>query len=242
MEVTVLQGDEKRLTLLVKDVPVEVLNALRRTLLARLPAFAIDEVDFYENNSVMFNEYLANRLGLVPLTFEETSSDDVKVSLSLDAEAVDDSRVVHSREMVSSDAAVKVFAQNIPVMKLAKGQKLRFEATAVKGIPAQHAKFQSAFATYADLEDFKLALKCKKCSAAMLPRMPVLAEKIPASKAPDECLLCFDCEEQLKSRKPSGQVVFYVESYNNLSPLQHLKRAVEIIDESLAKTAKELKE
>ncbi len=243
MELTILHKDGKKAVLLVKDASNSLLNALRRSILARLPAFAIDEVDFYENTSPMFNEYLANRLALVPLSFDESTSEDAKISLSLDAEAVEDTRTVYSHEITSSDPAIKVFAEKIPLIKLGKGQKLRFEATAVLGTPVMHSKFQSAFANYAELEDFKLSKKCKKCATAMVPRESALDEKIlPAAKIPEACLLCFDCEDLLKSKIPSGMYVLTIESFNNLPPLQHLKRAVELIDSSLEKLSKELKE
>ncbi|MFH0836304.1 MAG: hypothetical protein V1834_04030 [Candidatus Micrarchaeota archaeon] len=151
----VLKEEENRLTLHASGWDSSLLNALRRTVISDLPAFAIDEVDFYENSSVLFNDYLAHRIGLIPLSFEEGLKDDATVSFALDAEAIDEDRFVYSKELTSTDDKIKVQFPNIPIAKLVKGQKLRLEATAVIGTGKKHAKFQSALASFGSAEDYK---------------------------------------------------------------------------------------
>jgi len=45
-----------------------IANALRRILLSDLPSMAIEKVHIYQNTSIMQDEVLAHRLGLLPLT------------------------------------------------------------------------------------------------------------------------------------------------------------------------------
>lgn len=225
-----------------KATSPNIVNALRRTIIAGLPTFAADEVHFYENNSPMYNEYIANRIGLIPLTYEDSLAEDAEITLSLDAEAVDEPRTVYSREITSSDPTIKVYAENVPIIKLAKGQRLRFEAVVRKGKANEHAKFQSALASYGLAREFKLADKCKKCSAAIKMREKELADKIPASQVPEESLLCDDCAEKLAGKDASeDDFIFFVESFNNLTAVQQLQRALKELDAQLDLFVKELK-
>lgn len=250
LEFTVLSESREKLFLLAENADVRLLNALRRTVISDLPCFAVDDVSFYENNSPLFNEYISNRIALIPLTYEEGVADDAKIAFELNVEAVDVDRVVYSRELTSTDPAIKVFAEKIPLIKLGKGQKLRLEAIAVKGTAKQHAKFQNALANYGALDEFKLASKCKKCSAEMNPKPKELlsdkALKALKEKAPELSFQCPACSEEArvkagKKKAGSEAFIFSVESFNNLSAREQLERAFTIIQEKMDSVAKELK-
>ncbi len=230
----------KKAWFLVSGAKLSFLNALRRSVIANLPAFAIDEVQLYENTSPMFNEYLANRLSLIPLTFEETSAES-QVSLSLDAEAVDEEKTVYSGDLVSQDEVIKPFYVHIPLIKLGKGQRLRFEASAVVNTAKMHAKFQSAIASYAYLHEFKLVEKCKKCGSRMLPSETALIGKISSSAVPEASTLCDKCETKAEESE-KDPIVFMVESFNNVPAKQQLFRAIKAIEADYGKVKEFLKE
>ena len=46
-------------------------NGVRRALIAETPTLAIETVQFHNNTSVLSDEFLAHRLGLVPLACDE---------------------------------------------------------------------------------------------------------------------------------------------------------------------------
>ncbi|MDP2717342.1 MAG: DNA-directed RNA polymerase subunit D, partial [Candidatus Micrarchaeota archaeon] len=153
MKMQLLQEKPRKAWFLASGASGALINALRRAVIADLPAFAVDEVQFYENTSSMFNEYIAARIGQVPLTFEESSKSS-SVTFSLDAEAVDADKTVYSGDLIGTDEAIKPAFLHVPVMKLGKGQRLRFEATAVVGTAREHAKFQSALASFGFVQEF----------------------------------------------------------------------------------------
>ncbi|WP_440990080.1 DNA-directed RNA polymerase subunit D [Haloarchaeobius baliensis] len=133
------RGDRKAL-FLVRGVTPAFANGIRRTMIADVPTLAIDEVRVIENSSVMFDEQIALRLGLVPLTTppNEFDEDDV-VTLSIDVEGP---ATAYSGDLVSADEMVQPADQNVPIIELKDGQRLELEADAVLETGKAHAKHQ----------------------------------------------------------------------------------------------------
>jgi len=65
IEITHLSDEVMKFTLF--DTDVAMANGLRRIMLADVPTLAIDLVTIEENSSVLFDEFLAHRLGLLPI-------------------------------------------------------------------------------------------------------------------------------------------------------------------------------
>jgi len=72
------------ITFKIQDVPLEIVNALRRVIISELNNVAVhfdpynnDESDikFIENTSCLHNEFLGHRLSLIPLHFDEKEVD-----------------------------------------------------------------------------------------------------------------------------------------------------------------------
>ena len=52
----------------LSDTDVSVANAVRRVILAEVPTMAIEIVNIEENDTVLFDEFIAHRMGLIPLS------------------------------------------------------------------------------------------------------------------------------------------------------------------------------
>lgn len=154
--IKILEKDDNRVVLEFNNIPRQYVNALRRLSISEVPTFAIDDVVMLENSSVMHDEAVAHRLGLIPLRTDlqrfvlpnlcECKSTlgctKCRVLLVLDSEANDKTKVVTSAELVSEDDIVKPISKEIPIIVLAPGQKLKFEAYARLGLGKDHAKWQ----------------------------------------------------------------------------------------------------
>ncbi|WP_010479016.1 DNA-directed RNA polymerase subunit D [Thermococcus zilligii] len=148
----ILEKREDSLKFILRGVDVAFANALRRTILAEVPTFAVDEVEFFENDSALFDEIIAHRLAMIPLTtpytrfsLDSLELDDYTVTLSLQAEGPG---VVYSGDLKSDDPEIKPANPNIPIVKLAEGQKLALNAYARLGRGKDHAKWQPGFVYY----------------------------------------------------------------------------------------------
>ncbi|QDI88512.1 DNA-directed RNA polymerase subunit D [Candidatus Nitrosopumilus sp. SW] len=169
----VISKDNQKIALKLKGVPLQYANALRRVCLNGVPVFAIDTVDIIENSSVLPDEGLAHRLGLIPLKTDlsrfnepskcdcqsETGCSNCKVMLVLDSGDSDVTRTVLSNELSSEDDSIKPISDKIPICELAPGQKIKVECYARLGRGTEHAKWNSAnisMLTETDKEDERI--------------------------------------------------------------------------------------
>jgi len=154
----IVSQDKQRISVKLKDIPLQYANALRRICLNGVPVFAIDTVDIIENSSVLADEGLAHRLALIPIKtdlsrFVEPSKCDCKseagcsncrVMLVLDSGDTDVTRTILSNELTSEDKDISPISDKIPIIQLAPGQRVKLEAYARLGRGTEHAKWNSS--------------------------------------------------------------------------------------------------
>jgi len=152
----VLERTDERVVIKFNNISRQYINAIRRMAISEVPTLAIDDVVILENSSVMHDEAVAHRLGLIPLRtgldrFVMPQDCDCKstlgcskcrVLLVLDSEAMEKTKIVTSGELLSEDELVKPVSKDIPIVVLAPAQKLKFEAYARLGVGKDHAKWQ----------------------------------------------------------------------------------------------------
>ena len=156
----VITKDSEKIAIKLKGVPLQYANALRRVCLNGVPVFAIDTVDIIENTSVLPDEGLAHRLGLIPLKTDLSKyNESDKILLVLDSGESEETRAVLSGELSSEDESVKPVSEKIPIVQLAPGQKIKIECYARLGRGTEHAKWNSSnisMLTDTDKDDEKI--------------------------------------------------------------------------------------
>ena len=185
----VISKDSQKIAIKLKGVPLQYANALRRVCLNGVPVFAIDTVDIIENTSVLPDEGLAHRLGLIPLKtdlkrFNEPSKCDCqsesgcsncKVLLVLDSGESEVTRSVLSSELSSEDDTVKPVSEKIPIVQLAPGQKIKIECYARLGRGTEHAKWNSSnISTLTDTDKADEKILTVESTGALNPEQIVL--------------------------------------------------------------------
>jgi DNA-directed RNA polymerase subunit D len=143
-EVEFIDRSDRKARFLVRGVTPAFANGVRRAIIADVPTMSIDTVRMIENSSVMFDEQIAHRLGLVPLTTpEDEFREGESVTLALD---VTGPETAYSGDIVTSEPLVTPADENIPIIELKEGQRLELEAEAVMGRGKDHAKHQGGVA------------------------------------------------------------------------------------------------
>ena len=163
MSLEIINENEQKVSVKIKDVPIQYANALRRICLNGVPIYAVESVDVLENSSVLADEGVAHRVGLIPLKTDLESSKDGnetdKIMLTLDSGISDETRTILSGDLKSQDSNIVPTSNDIPIVTLAPGQSLKFEAYARLGKGTEHAKWNSANVvtlTDSDKEDEKI--------------------------------------------------------------------------------------
>ncbi len=153
-EVEFIELADREAKFLVRGITPDLANGIRRAILADVPTLSIDTVRFVENSSVMFDEQIALRLGLVPLTTPEGEFEEGDVvTLALDVEGPE---TAYSGDLVSADPMVEPAETEIPIIQLKEDQRLEIEADAVLGSGRDHARHQGGVAVgYRHLQEIE---------------------------------------------------------------------------------------
>jgi DNA-directed RNA polymerase II subunit RPB3 len=159
------------LEFLLSNTDVSFANALRRVIIAEVPTIAVDLVEFTNNTTVLNDEFIAHRLGLIPLWSERAAGfvrpfephdrdEQTQVEFTLDIKCTSDHQMlVTDRDLVPKPdplqrGVVPVSTRRaggggdddqrpaaIVLVKMRKGQELALRAIARKGVGKDHAKW-----------------------------------------------------------------------------------------------------
>lgn len=261
MEIRILDNNKEqgKLSFILKDSNPVFANTLRRLIVDEVPTMAIEEVEFQKNNSVLYDEIIAHRLGLVPLKTDLKSynllenckcegkgCNRCQLKIVLRASKVG---TVYSSELKSKDPAVKPLYPNMPIVKLLKGQSLELEATAVLGKGKNHTKWSPCHIWYKYKPVIEITGEVKNPEAIIEVDHNNIFEikdrKLVVNKDRLlECDLSLDFSEidkNVKMTASNTDFVFYMESFGQLSCKEIVNTAIDMFDEQLEEFAEELK-
>ncbi|BGP56399.1 hypothetical protein JCM8202_000321 [Rhodotorula sphaerocarpa] len=168
VKITELKSSEGRLHFILDGVHLGFANSLRRAMISRIDTLAIDQVQITENSSVLPDEMLAHRLGLVPLNSTAMERQVINYNKECDCDAYCEkcSVVLSLRARCTGEQAMEVTTKDLQVegmtqsdvgkpainpdpklrdgillAKLARGQEINLRCIATKGRALEHAKW-----------------------------------------------------------------------------------------------------
>jgi DNA-directed RNA polymerase subunit D len=244
-------------------------NAFRRAMIGEVPTLAIEDVRIYDNTSALFDEMLAHRVGLIPLK-TDLSSYSTQENCSCGGAgcpgctstytlSVEGPRTVMSSDLIPQDPKAAPVYDNIPIVKLTKGQKLVIEAKAILNTGRAHAKWQPTLVCgYKNHPVVSISDTCDACGLCVdeCPRgiLAVKGKKVQvvAGKLPD-CSMCRLCERACLSSgigdepaitisAETDRYIYMVESDGSLPVKEIMNRALLYMKEQADTLEKQLGE
>ncbi|CAG8960127.1 hypothetical protein HYFRA_00010606 [Hymenoscyphus fraxineus] len=242
----------------LSSVDLAFANTIRRVIMAEVPTMAIDLVEVEANTSVLADEFISHRLGLIPLNSKNV--DDVAYSRDCDqcdnyCEQCSVTLTLHAR--CTGDEIMKVYARDLvvdsqrpnnwvgnPVItdpdglgtviaKLRKGQELRLKCIAKKGIAKEHAKWAPVSAVGFEYDPHN-----------KLKHIDLWFEKDAAEEWPPSKYASWEDPPQEGEAFDYDAVpekfYFEVESVGNLDPDAIIQQGIKVVQEKLAAVIKDL--
>ena len=199
------------------DMNVSLANAIRRSI-NYIPILAVDLLEISKNDSALYDEIIAHRVGLVPLQNEKLklasecdcgkeegcSKCSIKLKLSCKGPCT-----AYSTDMTPRDSVL----YKMPIAILNKDQELEFVAIARVGKAIEHAKYSPGLVFYRYSEDIE-------------------------KEQNDEDFRKMVEESKKKGDKP---ITFVLESWGQIPAKEMFIQSVEILNEEIKDLLKEIK-
>lgn len=262
MDVKLLEKSKEgdKTSFILNKVSIEFANLLRRYMIEEVPVMAIEDIEFNKNNSILYDEIVAHRLGLVPLKTDLKSYNlperckckgkgcarcTLKMTLNSKSQGN-----VYAGDIKPKDPKIKPVYPKTPIVVLVKGQEIGLEATARLGKGKEHVKWSPCLAYYKYKPVVELTAKGEACTELVekcpqkifeMKNNKVIVNKNNLIKC-HLCNACVDiCKEGVKLEEKDDEFVFYIESFGQLSCKEIAVAALDEFEEKIQEFVNNIK-
>lgn len=256
MELMLLHQEKKtgKVSLLIKETTPAIVNTIRRLIINEVPTMAIDTVEIKKNSTVLYDEMIAHRLGLVPLKTDLKSYElpekcsckkegcaKCRLTLSLKTKG---SGYVYAERLESTDPKVVPVYEKMPVAKLMKGQQLEVDAIATLGRGKDHMKWTPGCVWFTNQPHITVnnnSPHLEECKNKYPPQIFNKSGKIDKNMILDLNLVdaCDGvCDDVVKVEYDQNNFIFNIEPHGQLSSKEMLLTAVEMMEEKIEEMEK----
>jgi DNA-directed RNA polymerase subunit D len=243
MDVEFIEQDNDRIRFILEGTTPAFVNALRRTMISKVPTLAIKEVDFVNNTSGLFDEIVAHRLGMIPWDFDpehyqlgdDGPQEQVEMVLKKEGPGL-----VKASDLKPTDKEVSPVNPDIVIAKLLEDQELNLEARAVVGTGDQHAKYQAAIASYMYYPEISINGTAVDNPEDIVKTVPDDVQDADGPVEADSNIVyamegVVDIEEgdDIEVERRDDKFVVTVESVSGLEPQAILERALDTLEADL---------
>ncbi|MBD3203220.1 DNA-directed RNA polymerase subunit D [Candidatus Woesearchaeota archaeon] len=252
MDVDVIDKTDNKLILSLEKISPGYSNALRRIILAEVPTMAMEDIEFRDNSSALYDEIIAHRLGLIPLTTDLKTYNE-KTDCKCKGEGCarcqlklilkeDGPKTVYAKDLNTTDPKVVPVYEKTIIVKLLKNQSLEFEATAELGRGKVHSKWSPGHIYYKIKPIINVDNRKIKDPQVIKEVCPVGVFDVKKGKLvviEKELYKCHNCEgctdlsDGITIEENEEDYIFYVESWGQLAPKDMILKGIDVFDEKL---------
>ena len=203
------------------DMSVSLANAIRRSAL-EIPVIAIDETDIVKNDSALYDEIIAHRLGLIPIKAGK-SVKETKFKL----------KAIGPKTVYSTELKPDVGTDyKLPIVILDEEQELEVIANAKLGKGIEHVKYSPG------LVYFKHNLDTDVLEFVNIDENGKISyneEELRNKKLSEEHI------NKIKKTKEVNELLFEIESWGQIDVRDIFPRAIEALNDNLEDLGKAMK-
>ncbi len=251
MDIDIRNKSKNEMVFVIRDADTPFVNALRRTCMMEVPKMAIEYVNILKNDSSMFDEILAHRLGLIPIKSDAEAINGILMPGECDCEKYcprcsvsltlrkTGPAIVYSKDLVSDDEKIGPVYDSIPIIRLEEDEEVELEAIAQLGIGMEHAKWEPTTAcAYKYYPRITITEKCEECYSCVEACPRDILEVDDSGKVfvanLEDCSMCKSCVRAcdrgaIKIEHEEGSFIFKIETDGSAAPEEVLKRACDVL-------------
>ena len=218
------------------EIEDSLINSIRRYV-GQIQIAAIDEVEISKNDSPLYDETVAHRLGLIPL--KQNGKKEGKLKL-----------VSHNKGFVYSGSLkgdFEVVYDKMPITLLSEEQEIEISASIKMGKGQEHAKFSPGIMNYRQVSeiyvDKEIAEKLKNTFPNVETKQKGDKILIVDNKEKEIADICEGFAEKTGKKiemKPTGELIISLESFGQIDAKSIFTKSIEALKKDLELVAKKL--
>lgn len=211
-------------------------NSIRRYV-SQIPILAVDELEIKRNDSALYDEAIAHRIGLVPLKMKKSAKKEEKLKLDVKGE-----KTVYSEDLKGN---ISVVYKKIPITVLKSGQKIKLTATVKSGKGTEHSKYSPGLIFYREIVEMTLDKSLLDDVKSACPGADIKEKGdriiITDNKKKEIADVCEGIASK-SGKKPETEkkegLVITVESFGQMSPEDIFKESIDALKKDLKDLSK----
>jgi DNA-directed RNA polymerase alpha subunit len=161
MNIETVEETDDVLKVKLEDANPAVANTLRRAMIVKVPTLAVKEIYVNQNESGLFDEVLANRIGQVPWIIPQNVDEEDEVHVALKQEGPGN---VHASDLKADNDEAEPVNPDTLLVELKDGQELTLEGVATLQTADTHAKHQGGTVGYEKIGEGEFEFRIESTS------------------------------------------------------------------------------